>query len=163
MADFLVGIFAPWARLYGDSTVIATVVGFVHLAGVLWGGGRAVTADAAVLRAEGVERFLDDGQLRFLTTSHRDVLIGLGLTALSGVLLVGSDVAHYLDTPLYWAKMAAVVLLLLNGARIKGIERGLTADNPRLPSIWARTRLHAGISMTLWFVVLLLGQGLVNL
>ena len=163
MADFLEGLFAPWARWYGDSTLLATLVGFVHLAGVLWGGGRAVVADAVLLRARDPERFAREGQLAFLVTSHRDVLIGLGLVVVSGLLLFGADVRHYFETPLYWLKMAAVVLLLLNGWGVRRTESLLAPGNESAARAWRRARLHASASLGLWFVVVLLGQGLVNL
>ena len=51
MVEGLIEFFAPWAKLYGDSKVIPTVVAFGHVSALLWGGGRAVAADLVALRA----------------------------------------------------------------------------------------------------------------
>jgi hypothetical protein len=42
---------APWKHLYDDSKVLETVVVFVHVAALVIGGGIALAADRATLRA----------------------------------------------------------------------------------------------------------------
>ena len=43
--DFKVHAAEGWARVYADSRAISTGIMFVHLAGLLLGGGAAVAAD----------------------------------------------------------------------------------------------------------------------
>lgn len=157
--DFLVNFVAPWASFYADHTAVATVVAFGHLAGLVLGGGRAVVADLFALRAPTAEAFIDQGRLRFLAASHRDVLIGLSLTAATGLLLLAADLEHHAASRLYWAKMALVGLLLANGTLLRRNEAGLAVRSDRA---WQATRRHAGISLACWFAIILLGKALVN-
>jgi hypothetical protein len=41
----------PWATAYNDNTVLQVGVVFLHLAGILFGGGAAVAMDRAAFRA----------------------------------------------------------------------------------------------------------------
>ena len=47
----LVHLFAPWQSLYSNSKPVATAVTATHLVALLYGGGFAVAADRATLRA----------------------------------------------------------------------------------------------------------------
>ncbi|MDP9349822.1 MAG: hypothetical protein M3P24_11895, partial [Gemmatimonadota bacterium] len=49
--EWLLRLAGPWASLYNDSPPLQTVVLFAHLAGMLVGGGFALAADRATLRA----------------------------------------------------------------------------------------------------------------
>lgn len=157
--DRLVNFVAPWAGIYADHTAVATAVAFVHLGGLVFGGGRAVVADLFALRAPSAVAFQERGHLRFLAASHRDVLIGLSATAASGLLFLASDLAHYLASPVYWTKMTVVGLLLTNGMLIRRNERALAAGDA---AAWGGTRRHAAISLTCWFGAIVLGKTLVN-
>lgn len=163
--EALVRLTAPWAAQYSDSPAVATAVVFLHLAGVLMGGGTALTADRATLRAVGADaaaraRLLDD-----LARAHRPVLLGLGLAALSGVLLLAADLETYLGSPLYWAKMGLVLLLLANGAVLARAERSLRAVHggaaPEHPG-WRVLGRTAYASRALWLLTLLAGVAVLN-
>ena len=162
MVEWLIELFAPWAKLYGDSKVVPTAVAFVHVSALLWGGGRAVTADLLALRASGVEGYRSMGGLRFLVDSHRDVLTGLVIAAISGVALSTADLEHFLSSAFYFAKLAVVFLLLVNGLFIKRYETSLQTGTGTGEGSWAGTRRHAAISLVLWFAAMLLGLTLVN-
>ena len=49
--DSLIQLFAPWQAIFADSKVVDIGVTSVHLLAVLVGGGLAVSADRATLRA----------------------------------------------------------------------------------------------------------------
>ena len=48
--QLLVDVAAPWASLYGDSNLLATIVTFLHIAPIVVGGGLAIALDRATLR-----------------------------------------------------------------------------------------------------------------
>ena len=162
MVEGLIEIFAPWAKLYGDSKVIPTVVAFGHVSALLWGGGRAVAADLVALRAPSLEGYRSAGGLRFLVESHRDVLTGLVIAAITGVALSTADLKHFLSSPFYFAKLAVVFVLLGNGVFVKRYETSLQTGTGTREGSWRGTRRHAAISLVLWFSAVLLGLALVN-
>lgn len=162
MVAWLIEFFAPWAKLYGDSKVVPTVVAFAHVSALVWGGGRAVAADLLALRAPSLEGYRATGGLRFLVESHRDVLLGLSIAAISGIAQSTADLEHFLSSRLYFAKLAVVFVLLVNGAFIKRYETCLQTGTGTGEGSWRGTRRHAVISMVLWFSAVLLGLSLVN-
>jgi hypothetical protein len=155
----------PWASLYGNSKAVATVVVFVHLAGLLLGGGLAVGNDRntlRALRAGGRER---EHQLAELMTIHRVVLTGLALSLASGVLLLAADLDTYLASPVFWIKMGLVALLLANGylmTRAEGALRKVSGEERDVAPAWMRLRTTAITSLVLWFAITLAGVALVN-
>jgi len=60
----------------------------------------------------------------------------------------------YLNSWLFWTKMALVVLLLINGAVLWRAERRAS---------WGTLRWTALASLTLWFLTTLIGTGLLNI
>jgi hypothetical protein len=162
MTALLIRFFAPWAKLYQDVTVLATGITFLHVAGLLWGGGRAVTADTIALRTRSFEQARDTGRLALISSSHRDVLIGLAITALTGGLMFAADVKHYLFSAVYWSKMVVIGVMLINGAFIKRLEAPIALGGEGAARGWARTRRFAAVSLALWFIATLLGQALVD-
>ena len=147
----LIDLAQPWATLYGDSQPVSVGVTFVHFAGLLVAGGAAVAVDRETLQARP-----DDVEARArgivtIRAVHRWVLIGLGLTVVSGLLLVASDLKTYLSAPAYWIKMGLFVLLLVNGAWLQRTERRPDSTD-RTP--WTKLRWAAGISLALWFAIL---------
>src|SRR5947208_16017748 len=78
-------LLAGWARLYGHTPVSATVT-YLHLVGILVGGGVAVAADRASLRLS--PETLPDWrtELDRQAAVHRWVVVGLALIYVSGVL-----------------------------------------------------------------------------
>jgi hypothetical protein len=139
-----------WARLYSDSKTVSNAVMSVHLIGMLVGGGGAVAADRDALRlARGAEtdrrRLLGD-----LHAAHRWVLAGLGVTFVSGILQLLSDLSTFLGSVPYWIKMALIALLLGNGWWMTRLERRLV---PEHPTSWGHLRLSAILSVALWCTI----------
>jgi hypothetical protein len=159
----LVDALKPWSDFYGQSKLTETVVVFVHVGGLLLGGGIAVASDRATLRAlalaPGSER---TRQRNELATAHRWVLTGIALIVVSGLALVTSDLETFWSSPIYWVKMALVIALLVNGARMTRAESVLARDDSETSRGWRTLHRTAVTSLGLWFVVTALGIALVN-
>ena len=160
LASTLVSVFEPWADAYGDSKVLQVAVVFLHLAGIVIGGGTALALDRAAFRLP------EDGgarraHLAALASSHRVVLAGLAVTIVSGLLLFAADVETYLGSVVYWVKMGLFVLLLGNGLLMQRAERRLAGD-PADAGGWGALRRSAAVSLVLWLAVLLAGVIVVN-
>jgi hypothetical protein len=147
----------PWAKFYSKSSPTQAVVMFTHIAGMLGGGGLAIAADRAVWKARTAS---DDVRRRLLTEvelTHRPVIIGLGMSAVSGVLMTTADLETFATSPVWWGKMVAFGLLLANGAWLQSIERGAQKAPSTLPAAWKTLAVSSRLSYTLWFAVALGG------
>ena len=153
-------IVAPWARLYGDSKLVSTGVTFAHVGGLLLGGGCAIAGDRMSLRFESIDLTCQQIHLDELGALHRPVLIGLGVTLLSGLLLLAADLETFLPSLVFWAKMALIVGLLVNGLLVHRAELVMRRDGERSERAWRRLRRAAKTSLVLWFGVTLLGTAL---
>jgi|KBSSwiStaDraftv2_1062776.scaffolds.fasta_scaffold33795_3 hypothetical protein len=156
-------LLAPWARLYADSKVISTGVTFAHVGGLLLGGGCAVAGDRITLRFGSIDPVCQQNHLEERASLHHPVLIGLGVTLVSGVLLLASDLETFLPSLVFWAKMALIVALFVNGAMIQRADRALRNDPARSPILWQRLQRAARVSLALWFAVTLLGTALLSI
>jgi len=153
-------VLAPWAHLYNESKAVSTGVTFAHIGGLLLGGGCAVAGDRMSLRFRSMDPACQHTHLDELSALHRPVLIGLSITFLSGVLQLAADLETYLGSAIFWAKMAIVAVLLLNGMQLLRAERALRRDASNSPDRWNRIRRVAIISLTLWFSATLLGTAM---
>jgi K+ transporter len=151
--------------VFSNSKVVSGAVTYVHLAALLFGGGFAVAADRAALRAL---RGAPERRLQLLTdlaAVHRPVVVGLAVLAVSGVLLFTADVETFASSPVFWTKAALVALLVGNGYRLLRTERALRAsDNIDVGDpLWRRLRGTAMTSMALWAAVVLVGTALTTI
>jgi uncharacterized membrane protein len=160
----LVEIAAPWASLYGDSNMLATIVTFLHIAPIVVGGGLAIALDRATLRLRHDEPGARARHLADLGAAHRVVLGGLALSFVSGLALFTADVETYFGSWIFWLKMGFIAVLLANGARMNGIERSLRSAGSADAgdASWRRLRGVAVTSLTLWLTITLAGVGLLN-
>lgn len=147
------GLIDRWAHFYGDRKLLSAAVTYVHLAGILVGGGIAVATDRVSLQL-GPDRGRDvQAELVRIYAVHRLVIFGLGLTVLSGLLMLLADLETYLGSVLYWTKMGMVVLLLANGYLRQRAENDLRRGTAAWP-LFHRTSMA---SLVLWFLILLAG------
>lgn len=153
-------LVAPWARLYGDSRVLSTGVTFLHIGGLLLGGGCAVAGDRMSLRFRSLDPACQHTHLDELAGLHRPVLAGLTVTLVSGFLLLAADLETYANSIVFWAKMGLIVLLLINGIQLQRAERALHKESTRPEHRWVPIRRAAIVSLSLWFTVSLLGVAL---
>ncbi len=160
--ETVVELAKPWADLYGHSKPVSTAVTFVHIAGIMVGGGFAMASDRAALRAM---KGTDDDRRRVLvdfSSIHRPVLIALTLVVISGVLLMLSDAGTFLASPVYYLKIGSFVLLMANGLLVQKTEQAL-AKNPSTGNpLWNRFAFGARASLTLWLWTALVGVALTS-
>ena len=157
----LARLVEPWNGLYSDSKAVATTVMFFHLVPLLIAGGAALTADRATIRASRASIEDRTRQLGELARTHAIVLVGLGLSFISGVLLFLSDVDEFLGSPWFWVKLGFVGLLLVNGFVMTRTERAL-ANGGDQGMLWGRLRTISVLSLTLWIATTLVGVALTN-
>jgi hypothetical protein len=151
---------APWAHLYQDSKLASTAVTFAHIGGLLLGGGFAITADRMTLRSLRKDPDYRQAHLEELHAIHRPVLLGLGVTLVSGLLMLAADLQTFILAPLFWAKLGIVAALLLNGAILRHSETALRKGTARPERFWNWLRRTAWASVGLWFGSVLLGTAL---
>lgn len=148
-----------WASLYSNSAALRSAIAFVHIGGLVSGGGCAVAADLATLRAFRRGREAVAAEIARLHDVHRVVIGSLVLVTLSGVLLMLADFDAYLASTTFWIKMALVAALIANGALLVRTGGRATASDSR--SIGAM-RLVSLSSLALWFATTLVGATLPN-
>lgn len=151
----LVDAAQGWSSLYGNSKPISIGVSFAHLAAILIAGGTALVADRRILRAGGASEADRIACLNDLEAAHRTVIAGLAVVFVSGLAMFAADLDTFVRSGFFWTKMLLVVLLLVNGSLLRRWER--VAHGAASARVWARLRLAAVLSITLWFLVLLAG------
>jgi hypothetical protein len=149
---FLEGATAAWSAYYGAHPLVALAVRWLHLSGLVGGGGAAVVADRRVLIASEADRA---SVLAWLAASHQVVVAGLVVMAVSGVLMMAADLETFLGSKMYWVKMGLVLLLTLNGAGVYRSGRAALRD----PSGrgWTWVRATSTLSLLLWLVLVFVG------
>ncbi len=149
-----------WVSIYANHGVLRTAVSFLHIAGLVGGGGCAIAADLATITAvrDGVSARAS--QLHLLKRTHRIVVLGLIALVVSGLLLFAADVQTFLYSRIFWLKMGLMVLLISNGwLLLRGEHRVQDGD----PGAWIRLHHTAVASLVLWFLTTLAGAALPNI
>jgi uncharacterized membrane protein len=168
--EWLARLAEPWATFYSDHGTLRTVIVTLHVLPLLLGGGAAVSADRATLRAGRLG--MDEDRVRQLTalgTTHRLVTVSLAAVTISGVALLLADLEQFFGSWIFWTKMGLVVALLVNGGamlRNEGMLRAQAGDgtwNEVGWRAWRRLEGAARLSLGLWVVITVLGVALVNL
>jgi hypothetical protein len=147
-------LLARWAHFYGQTRAVSATVTYLHLGGILLGGGLAIAADVAALRLS-PETVPDwPGELDRLAAVHRWVVGGLALIFGSGVVMMLAQVGSFATSGVFWVKMGLVALLIGNGyARVRceiALRRGTVGR-------WGWFRRTSIASLVLWFLILLFG------
>jgi hypothetical protein len=156
----------PWQQLYAHSTVVATLVLFGHLAGLLIAGALTFSTEASALRLDPA----DDGErrryLRAVSPARSAIAAALGVAMINGVLLFLADLEAFAVSRIFWTKMLLVVLLLANtvlasrlDARLRREDDAATRDDAAL---WRRRRANAWATAVLWLALVLFGSALAN-
>ena len=145
-------LIARWAHFYGHTPVTASVT-YLHLVGVLVGGGVAVATDRAALRLSPATPDWSQ-ELDRLASVHRWVLAGLALIFASGLLMMFAELDRVAISAVFWTKMGLVALLLGNGYIRMRAEQALRLGGA---AGWGRFRWASLTSLMLWFAVLLAG------
>jgi hypothetical protein len=158
MHGFVSSLLENWTSFYSNHSVIRTVVGFLHLGGLVVGGGCAIAADRMTLitaRRGAAERA---AQLEALRGTHALVLVSLAAVTISGLLLLAADSETLLHSMIFWLKMGLVAALVANGVFLTRAERQAEAD----ASGWRTLTIASMVSMALWILTTLAGSALPN-
>lgn len=151
---FLAPAIEWWSALYGDHQAVSVAVRYLHLAGVLVGGGTAIAADLRALRVGNGSEDARRTALAEASSAHRVVVPALALVVATGALMAASDVDTFLSSGAYWLKMGLFALLLTNGMALLVSERAAGAGRP---AGWPALRAASAASLVLWLAVLLAG------
>ena len=162
MLGGLTSFAEPWATFFSDHAVVRTGVTFAHLCGLLLAGGLAVANDRTILRTRRAPDAERPVRLQDLRAAHSQVIAGLGVVLLSGLLLFLADLETYLTSWIFWTKMALVVTLLRNGVLLRRAAQAVEGD-PELDMGWRLLRRRATASLSLWVVITLMGTALIDL
>ena len=144
-----------WASFYGNHALVSTSITYLHLAGLVVGGGAAVTTDRQILRAWHRGGARRPATLLDVAAVHAFVVGGLVVTVMTGTLMLFADFDTFRASPLFWLKMAGVTLLLANGAVLSWAE-GLARRTEGARG-WAVLGGVSIMSMALWLITLFLG------
>ena len=135
-------LVARWAHFYGQTRAVSATVTYVHLVGILAGGGVAIATDVAALR-------LSPGRVADWP-AELDRLAAVHLW----VVLLLTQLDTFASSGVFWTKMGLVALLIGNGyARLRceiALRQGTVAR-------WSWFRRTSIASLALWFVILLFG------
>jgi hypothetical protein len=162
---------APWSALFDHSKWISGTVTGVHIMALVIGGGLAIAADRMTLRVPVTDAVARRVQLDEVRSVHGIVLVNIILLFVSGVLLAMADVETFLESPIFWVKIAFVVALVVNGALLTRLEQRLpsatSAHGPANPPIiddrlWSRVRWFSWSSVFLWSATAVVGIVLSN-
>jgi hypothetical protein len=147
-----------WSAMYSDHQAVSVIVRFLHLAGILVGGGTALVADRHLLAAISRDVVARNAALALAGASHRIVVPAVALMALTGALMATADLETFLNSRLFWIKMLIVGLLLLNGGGLVLSERAAARSSGDRD--WVRLRMASAVSVVLWLSALLAGTWL---
>jgi hypothetical protein len=140
--------------------MLRTLVSFVHVAGLVGGGGAAIAADRATLSATRSVASLRRDQIDLIHRAHRMVVAGLAAVIGSGLLLFAADTGTYAPSKIFWIKMGMVAALMVNGALMVRIgRRSAPLDERRHRAL----RWTAAVSVSLWLLTTLAGAALPNI
>ncbi len=152
---FLAHAADAWAALYDGHHAVSVTVRFLHLSGLVVGGGTALAADRLGWRAARSGPEARSAALAALSGAHRVVLPALALVLVTGTLLTAADRETFLASRVFWAKLGLVALLLANGAALVAAERRVSRGDDE--GGWRWLRRASAASFALWLLVLYFG------
>ena len=145
---------ASWAAFYDAHHAVSVTVRYLHLVGLVSGGGTALSADRQILRASRSGPEQRSAVLGALHASHRVVLPALAVVIGTGFLMTMADTDTFFASRLYWSKLGLVSLLLANGLGLVAAERALASGPSRS---WRALGIFSAASLVLWLAILLAG------
>ena len=150
------GAIDAWAAFHGAHQMVSVGVRYLHIAGLMIGGGTALVADRQIMAARRAGPEAQATALAWLRGSHRVVVPALLAIGVSGLLMTASDTETFLVSRLYWLKLGLVVLLALNGTGL--LVAGKAADSPqRAAQGWRWLGIVSVVSLLLWLAIPFVG------
>lgn len=160
LPSFISSATTSWSAYYSDHQMVSLVIRYIHLAALMVGGGTALAIDRVVL---GTARRSDHDRRHAAVTalkgSHRVVVPALVVVTATGILMTAADWTTFEASRLFWSKMTAFGLLVINGMVLVGAERHY-ARHAHVPLGWRRVVLASGTSVLLWLLILWIGEWL---
>lgn len=153
-------VFDIWTAFYSNHAVLRTAIAFIHVGGLMLGGGCAVGADLATIQAVREGPIGRGSQLHVLKRTHTVVVTGIAALVVSGALLFAADAEAFLHSRIFWLKMGLMASLLVNGFMMLLGERKVMRGDARA---WTRLHTVAVSSLVLWFLTTLAGAALPNI
>jgi hypothetical protein len=153
-------LLEAWTSIYSNHAALKTGIAFMHIGGLVAGGGGAITVDLATITAARTRSSALTTQLHLLKRTHLVVILGLIALVVSGVLLFAADVDTFLSSRIFWMKMGLMVALLVNGVLLVRTERDAIHAEAHA---WTRLHFIATVSLILWFLITLAGAALPNI
>jgi hypothetical protein len=154
LPPFLASTIESWAAFYDAHRMVSVTIHYLHLAGLVVGGGAALAADRQILKAARSGPTERSATVAALHASHRVVVPALAVVVVTGALMTASDTTTFIGSRLYWSKMGLVTLLLLNGVVLVAAERAVSRAPARG---WPWLGLTSAASLVLWLVILFMG------
>ena len=151
----MAGVIDWWGSYYGDHQLVSVAIRFLHLAGLVLGGGTALYADRQLLRAGRREPEQQETVLAMLHRSHKYVVSWIFAVAITGAAMTAADTQTFLVSEVYWIKMALVGLLMANGAALLYLERRTARIGTA--AAWPSLVAAASASAVLWLATLFMG------
>jgi hypothetical protein len=155
----------PWQKLYAHSTLVATLVLFGHVAGLLVAGALTYSTEMGALRLDPADDAARQRYLRIASPARSVIGGALAVAMISGCLLFLADLEAFAVSPVFWTKMLLVVLLLVNAAVASRLDARLLheVDAARAQDgLWRRRRASAWTTAVLWFALVLSGSALAS-
>ena len=156
----------PWQKLYAHSMVVATLVLFGHVAGLLVAGALTFSVEASALRLDLHDAVARRRYFRNVTSARRATALAFAIAMPSGVLLFLSDLEAFAVSIVFWMKMGLVVLLLTNGVIASRLDAQLSRASDDASdakeNLWRRRRVSARATAVLWFTLVLSGSALAS-
>ena len=156
----LTNLFDVWTAFFSNHALLRTAIAFIHVGGLMLGGGCAVAADLATIEAVREGPIGRSSQLHVLKRTHTIVVTGIVALVVSGALLFAADADAFLHSRVFWLKMALMASLLANGFVMLLGERKVMRGDTRA---WGRLHTIAVSSLVLWFLTTLAGAALPNI
>lgn len=153
----LANVLQWWSAYFGDHHVVSVGTRFLHLAGIVVGGGTAIAADAEALRARAHWEQRRAEVVAAMAEAHWVVVPAVALVVLTGTLMAAADFDTFLHSRLFWAKMALFAVLLANGAGLVTAERAAARAQSGPPGVLMAV---SSVSLLAWLGLLLLGTWL---
>ena len=151
---FLASAVASWAAFYDGHHAVSVSVRYLHLVGLVLGGGTALAADRQILKASRSGPEERSAVVTALHASHRVVVPALAVVATTGFLMTMADTDTFFASRLYWSKLGLVTLLFVNGLGLVAAERAIASGRTQS---WLGLGIASATSLVLWLAILLAG------
>jgi hypothetical protein len=155
MTAVMIGVLSWWSSCYGDHQWVSVTIRFLHLAGLIFGGGTALFADRQVWGARNGNSEEREAVVATLNRAHLHVVSWILIVGSTGLVMTLADPGTFLSSRLYWFKILLVGLLVVNGGMMVFLERD--ADGFGIGKTWPRLVAVAAVSAILWLATLFVG------